>query len=102
MPLGIVGCVKQPIVPVEAEPAHITLDGFLEFDGLLAGIGVVKTKVTKAVILGSHSKIQADRLRMTDVQITVRLGRESSMHTAAVLVRFHVLGDPLANEVERG
>ena len=97
----IVGCVEQPLVPVEAEPPHITHDGLFEFHCFLAGIGVVKTKVAKAFVLGSHSKIQAYRLCMADVQIAVRLGRESRMHTAAILARFDVLSDPLANEIER-
>src|SRR2546425_3922535 len=98
----IVGRVIHPIVPVEAEPAHVALNGLLELHRLLARIRVVEAKVAKTFILSGDSKVQTDRLGMTNMQVAVRLGRESRMHTAAVLVRFDVFSDPLSNKVQRG
>ncbi len=98
--LEVVRRVKQPVVPIKAQPLHILLDGFLEFDRFLDRIRVVKPKIAKAVVLGCHAKVQANRLRMADVQISVGLGRETRMHTSPVPVRLQVLGDPCSNEVQ--
>jgi len=47
------------------------------FLALLLRVGIVKTQVTLAVIILRQPEIQADRLGVADVQITVRLGREA-------------------------
>src|SRR6266436_2593510 len=96
----IVGRVVHPIIPVETEPAHVALNGLLEFYRLLTGIRVVEAKVAQAVVLSGHSKVQTDRLRMTNMQVAIRLGRKPRLHTAVVLIRFDVFSDPLSNKVQ--
>ena len=43
----------------------------------------------------------ADRLRVADVEVAVRLGREAGLDAAAVLAALAVLGHDGANEIER-
>ena len=77
----------------------IRLDRLFKFDGFFAGICVIKPQIAEAVVLGSHSKIQADRFRMANMQIPVRLGGEARVHAAVVLIGAHVFGDTRAYEV---
>ena len=65
-----------------------------------AGIGVIETQVAKAVVFGGNAKIEADRFRVADMQVAVRLGRKSRMHTAAIFVGFDVFCDACPDEVQ--
>ena len=65
------------LVPLESEPAHVLHDGQHEVFVFLERIGVVETQVGAAAELGRDAEIQADRLGMTDVQVTVGLGRKA-------------------------
>ncbi len=51
-----------------------------------------------AVLLG-HAEVEADRLGVTDVQITIGLRREAGDDTAIVLARTQVVLDDLADEI---
>ena len=56
-PVKIVGCEKEPVLPVRAEPGNIFLDRFHELDLFLGRIGIVKTQVERSVILFCKSVI---------------------------------------------
>ena len=75
-PLEIVRRVKEIVAPVEAEPAHVALDGVDIFLQLFGRIGVVVTQVAVATEFLGNAEIQADRLGVADMQISVRLGRK--------------------------
>jgi hypothetical protein len=96
----IIGRIEEPVIPVEAQPADVFLDGLFEFDGFLAGIRVVKPQIAETVVFRGNTKIQTNRLRMADVQIAVGLGRKTRVDAAAILVGFIVFGDTRADEVE--
>ena len=85
--LEIVGRMIEVLAPIEAEPAHVALDGVDIFLLLLGRIGVVEAQVTAAAELLGHAEIEADGLGVADVQIAVRLGREARDHRACAASR---------------
>ena len=68
------------LAPVEAEPAHVALDGVDIFLLLLGRIGIVEAQVTAAAEFLGDAEIQADRLGVADMQIAVRLRRKAGDH----------------------
>src|SRR5580692_6224155 len=48
-----------------------------------------------------QSEVDADRLRVPNVQISIRLGREARLHTAVVLVGFQVFKNDVTNKIRR-
>ena len=100
--LKIVRGVILAVAPVESEPTDILLDRLDVLDLFLARIGVVEPEVAQpALVLLGDSEIQADRLGVSDVEISVRLGWESGMHATLVLARLDVLGDDRPDEIDR-
>ncbi len=92
-PLVVVGGVKKPVVPVEAEPTHVGDDRLHEFEGFAARVGVVHPQVAGAPVLGFDAEIETDGLRMADVEIAVRLRREPRGDTVMFLCRQVVVND---------
>ena len=101
-PLVVVRRVVLAVVPVEAEPADVLLDGVHVLDVLLDRVGVVEAQVAVAAVLGRHAEVEADGLGVADVQVAVGLGRKPGDDSAAVDAGRHVGGDDLADEVNGG
>ena len=101
-PLVVVRRVVLAVVPVEAEPADVLLDGVHVLDVLLDRVGVVEAQVAMAAVLVRHAEIEADGLGVADVQVAVGLGRKAGDDLAAVDAGRHVGGDDLADEVDGG
>src|SRR5215470_6708708 len=78
--LEIIGCKIKMQAPVETEPVHIALNSVDELLLLFSRIGVIKAQVTAAAIFLRHTKIDPDRLRVSDVQIAVRLRWKTGHH----------------------
>ena len=95
----IIGSVVEMCAPVKAKPAHIPLDGLNIFHRFLAGVGVVETQMTLALVLLGNAKVQADGLGVADVQEAVRLRRETG-DNAGVLARGKVIGNNLPDEIK--
>ena len=76
-PLVVVRRVVLAVVPVEAEPADVLLDGVDVLDVLLDRVGVVEAQVAVPAVLGRDAEVEADRLGVADVQVAVGLGREA-------------------------
>ena len=95
----VVGGVEEAVVPVEAEPAHVLLDGVDVLDLFLARVGVVEAQVALAAELRGHAEVQADGLGVADVQIAVGLRRKARVDAPAVLVGFEVVDDDVADEI---
>ncbi len=88
------------IAPIEAEPFHVRLDGFDVFGFLFFGIGVVEAEVAlRARVFLGDAEIQADGFRVADVQVAVRLRRETG-DGGLVFSGGEVGGDDLADEIE--
>ena len=95
----VVRGVVEPVLPIEAQPADVLHDRIDVFDVLFAGVGVVEAEVAQAAELAGDAEVQADRLGVADVQVSVRLGREAGIDPPAVLAGAVVLADDLADEV---
>src|ERR1017187_7706916 len=65
------------LAPIEAEPAHVALDGIDIFLLLLGGVGIVESQMTAAAEFLRNAEIQADRLGMADMEVSVRLRGKS-------------------------
>ena len=99
--LEIVGGVIEVLAPIEAEPAHVALDGVDIFLRLLGRVGVVVAQVAVAAELLRHAEIEADRLGMADMEIAVRLRRKAGDH-AFVPARGQVRANDVADEILAG
>ncbi len=98
-PVEIVGGVIEVLAPIEAQPAHVALDGVDVFLLLLGRVGVVETQVAAPAELLGDAEIQADRLGVADVEIAVRLGREPGHHRGVLFgveVRLNDVADEIA------
>ena len=84
--------------PVETEPVDIFLDGVDVLDVLLDRVGVVEAEIAVPAELDGNPEVQADGLRVPDVQVPVGFRREPRDHTTGV-PRRHVGSHDLANEV---
>ena len=96
--LEIIRGMKQVLAPVEAEPAHVVLDGVDILLLLLGRIGVVEPQVAAAAELLGDAEVEADRLGMADVQVAVRLRRKAGHHRRVPL-GVEVGLDDVANEI---
>ena len=96
--LEVVRRVIEVLAPVEAEPAHVGLDGVDVLLLLLGRVGVVEAQVAAPAELLGDAEVQADRLGMADVQIAVRLRRKARDHRL-VPARIEVGLHDVANEV---
>ena len=95
----VVGRVERPLAEVEAQPAHVVLDGLDVLDVLLGRVGVVEAQVAAGAVLLGDAEVEADRLGVADVEVAVGLGREAGQHPAAVLPGAEVVVDDVADEV---
>ena len=75
--LEVVRRVVEVRAPVEAEPADVGLDGVEVLLLLLGRVGVVEAQVAPPAELLGDAEVEADRLRVPDVEIAVGLGREA-------------------------
>ena len=67
----------QLFVPLEAEPLDVVLDGLDVLDVFGERVRVVEAQVAPPRELLGDAEVQADGLRVTDVQEAVRLGRKA-------------------------
>ncbi|MNK85884.1 hypothetical protein D3C87_1057810 [compost metagenome] len=99
--LVVVRGVEEVFAPVEAQPFHVGHDGVDVFEFFLGGVGVVEPQVAAAAVLLGNAEVQADRLGMADVQVTVRLRRKAG-DDGLVLAGAQVILDDLTDEIEVG
>jgi hypothetical protein len=97
--IEIIRRVVQMRPPVEAKPLHRGHDRVGEFDVFLHRIGIVETQMTQTAVFDGEAEVEADRLRVADMQIAVRLGRKARDYSPAVFVRAQILGDDLAQKI---
>ena len=97
--LEVIGGEVQVRAPVEAKPAHVVHDGLDVLGFLFGRVGVIKTQVAAAAVLGGDAEVQADGLGVADVQIAVWLRWKARDDAPAPFIRRHILGDDGADEV---
>src|SRR5215471_21678923 len=96
--LEVIGGMVEVLAPIKSEPMHIALDGIDVLLLLLGGIGVVEAQVAASVELLRHPEIEANRLGVADVEIAVRLRRETG-NDRLMPLRIEVRLDDIADEV---
>ena len=67
----------QFLIPLEAQPLDVLLDGVHVLGVFLGGVGVVVPEVGFTAVLLRQAKIEADTLGMSQVQVTVGFRRET-------------------------
>ena len=91
----------EEAVPVEAEPLHVFHDRVDVLGVFLLRIGVVEAQVRMSAEFVGEAEVEADRLGVADVQISVGLGRKAGLHPAVVFIGLEVFENDVANEVRR-
>ena len=99
--LEVVRSLVVVLVPLEAQPADVFLDGVDVFDLFLGRIRVVHAEVAAALELEGEAEVQADGLRVADVQVAVGFRGEAG-GDGRVLTRGQVGVDDLLDEVAVG
>jgi hypothetical protein len=94
----VVGGVVEMLAPVEAEPADVFLDRVDVLLLFLDRVGVVETEMAPSAELLRDPEVERDRLRVADVEVSVRLRREAG-HDFRDPAGAQVGGDDLADEI---
>ena len=82
--LKIVRAVVKAVSPVKAQPVDVLLDRVDKLGVLLGGVGVVHAEVAQAAEVLGRAEVDRQGLAVADVQIAVRLGRETGVHRHAL------------------
>ena len=96
--IKIIRC-PEPLLPFPAKPSHICFDCVNIFDILLHGIGIIISQITLAAVLFCRRKIQANRLRVPDMEIPVRFRRKTRIDLSSILPAFVVPVDNIVNKI---
>ncbi len=80
--------------PFVTQPVNILFDGVNVLLGFLFRVGIVKPQSARTVKRFGNAEVQADRLGVTDVQVTVGLRRKPCHYLACVLA----LGNGVFNQ----
>ena len=77
--IKIAGRIKKSVLPIEAKPFYVLLNGFYILHILFCGVGIIKTQVAFAAVQICQAKVQADGFCMTDMQVAIWFGRKSGV-----------------------
>jgi hypothetical protein len=80
--LEVIRSVEQA-VPFEAEPSDIGHDGVDVFLALFAGVRVVESQVAFPAIALGETKVEADALGVSDMQVAVGFGGKTRLESAS-------------------
>ena len=69
--------VEKPVVPGEAQPFDVFLDGVHVLHVLFGRVGVVHPQVAQAAEPLRRAEVDVDRFQVADVQVAVRLRRKT-------------------------
>ena len=87
-------------MPVEPQPSDVVLNGADIFWVFGGWIGIVESQMADAAWnVVRQAEVQADRFRMADMEIAVRLRRKPRDHSAAVFPGCMVGDDDVADKV---
>src|SRR5690625_6317032 len=78
--LEVIGSETNLAVPLVTQPLNSFFDGVDVLLVLFFRVGVVKTQIANATKLLCHTEVQADRFRVSDVQVAIGLGWKSGEH----------------------
>ena len=98
--LEVVRGMKEVVAHVETQPPDVALHGLDVSLVLGRRVRVVETKVGRTAVFGGGAEVQANGLRMSNVQEAVRLGRETRDDLPAVRAGRHIVLDDGSDEVQ--
>ena len=75
----VIAAVEEAVAPVKAQPMDVLLDGVDELDILLGGVRIVHAEIAQSAEALGSAEVNGQRLAVADVQIAVRLRRESGV-----------------------
>src|SRR5690606_7227180 len=87
--------------PLKAQPLHIIFDGVDKFLVFFFRVGVVKAQMADTAKLLGHTEVKTDGFGMANVQIAVRLRRETGNHAGYTAGGQIVLND-FGNKIMSG
>ena len=90
---------EQSVFPVKTQPANICLDRFHVFHVFLFRIRVVKSQIARATVLLSNTEVQADGLRVADMQIAIGFRGETGLDDSLPFARADVVFNNLSHEI---
>ncbi len=97
--IEIIGSVKQAVFEIAAQPADVFNDRIDVLGFFLGRIGIVEAQVAFAAELARQAEVDRNRLGVADMQISVRLGRETRVHAALILFGLQIVEDDVPDEV---
>ena len=83
---------------METQPRDVFFDGVDGVVVFLLRVGIVRGQVAQAIVNISQTEVQADGFGVTDVQIAIRLGRETGLD-GCMFTAFEVFFDNGADEM---
>ena len=100
----VVGAIKEPIAPVKTKPMNILLDCIHKLSVLFSRIGVVHAQVADAAEFFRRTKVNNQRLAVSNVEITVGLRWETgvNLHPGKPSARGNVLRNKFMDKVLAG
>ena len=89
----------EVLAPIEAEPAHVALDGVDVFLLLLGRDWCRRSAGGSGRRTPRHAEIEADRLGVADMQVAVRLRRKARHHRPGAAPGVEVGLNDIADEI---
>ena len=80
------------MLPAETKPLHGFLNGLHVLRAFLSRIRIIETHMRIAAEIAGHAEVNADALRVADMQISVRLRREAGTDSRRIIHSLHLLG----------
>mmetsp|Transcript_75480 Transcript_75480/g.233016 ORF Transcript_75480/g.233016 Transcript_75480/m.233016 type:complete len:286 (+) Transcript_75480:1189-2046(+) len=99
--LEVVRCVVCRTGPLKPQPPDVLLDAVDELLLLARRVGVIEAQVARAAELVRDAEVQADGLRVPDVQVAVWLGWKPCPHKAAIGALVQIFDHNVLHEVPR-
>ena len=88
-----------PVAPIETKPTDILTNGIDVFDFFLLRVGIVKTEIAETLVVPGDPETDADGFGVADVEIAVRLRRETRVDAAAMFAVLAVFVNNIAYKI---
>ena len=87
-------------IPLKAEPFYIFLYGIYKLLLFFFWVGIIKAEIYRRVVLLTQTKVDANSLRMPNMQITIRLWRKTKTDFIGAKPVCYIFFYDLLNEIE--
>ena len=95
----VVGGIVFPVIPVKSEPTDILLDRLHVLQFLFGRVGVIKSHIADAAVIGGETKVEADGFGMPDMKISIRFRRKSRVNATAVFAGFKIVFNDSSDKI---